>query len=218
MKSGKGSSKTWSGGVGTKFFNRSTGVFFDWIIPLEWRYAHLMSFWNLHEFMASRKLQNARNCENKDLQNIFIWIISYWRWTFYIKHKLIFVYFLKCIQMQIFVPEFAEGCILIQAEDTQHSAVLIFPLSTEGSASTWSHSIWGRFSVLLSKLRQFGWPFFHKRSKVIKKLTFVNGSCKYFFKKLRSMFHRIKILYSLVSLVTTNLCFSQSQLHSFIST
>ena len=67
------------------------------------------------------------------------------------------------------------------------------------------------------KTMPFLLAIFPQKSKVIKNLTFVNAYCNYFFEKLRPMFHRIKTFHSLVSLVATDLCFSQSPLRNFNS-
>ena len=61
----------------------------------------------------------------------------------------------------------------------------------------------------------FWLAIFSQKSKIIKNLTFINAYCTYFSEKLRPMFHRIKIFYSLVSLVATDLCFLQSPLRNF---
>ena len=52
-KSGGGSSDKCSGSAGTKFSSRSADIIFDWIKPLEWRLAQLMSVWKHCGFMTS---------------------------------------------------------------------------------------------------------------------------------------------------------------------
>ena len=54
---------------GQKSFNRSTDVIFDWIEPLESRFAQLMSVWKHYKFMASEKLQISLKCANKIFNN-----------------------------------------------------------------------------------------------------------------------------------------------------
>ena len=41
---------------------------FDWIKPLQGRFAQLMSVWKHYKFMAIEKLQITPNCENRDFK------------------------------------------------------------------------------------------------------------------------------------------------------
>ena len=55
--------------AGTKIFNRSTDVIFDWIEPSESRFAQLMSVWKHYKFMANEKLANCAQMCEQDLQH-----------------------------------------------------------------------------------------------------------------------------------------------------
>ena len=49
---------------------------FDWIEPLEWRFAQLISVWEHYKFMAIKKVQIAPKCGNLALQHFFYLVCS----------------------------------------------------------------------------------------------------------------------------------------------
>ena len=70
--------------------------------------------------------------------------------------------------------------------------------------------------MLQSKLCSFDWPYFHK-TQSHQKADLCQRPLQILLKKLRSMFHRIKVFHSLVSLETAKLRISQSSLRIFAS-
>ena len=56
------------GEVRHKIFQALDWRNFDWIKPLEWRFAQLMSVWKHYKIMAIEKLQITPNCENRDVE------------------------------------------------------------------------------------------------------------------------------------------------------
>ena len=83
---------------GQTFPPLDSDVIFDWITPLEWRFAQMMSVGKHFKIEAFEKLQFEPKCENKQFQQSFILIIPHWKTTFYKKHKISFAHVVFCNQ------------------------------------------------------------------------------------------------------------------------
>ena len=107
-----------------------------------------------------------------------------------------FAHYVYCIQGWIFVSASADVSILRKTKVTVgFQQFYLFPFSTEGSGSPWSHEGCGRSRVLQSKLCDCDRPYFHKMMRSHQWTVFCQHLQHLLHRKLRSIFPRQNLLF-----------------------